>query len=405
MESTGPGHVRSAREPLSRSHRSDKPANAPACVEVWSGGTITVDSQLEALKGEINADTAQSGGVNCCAWIDLFAHRGHRRSRAIPIGVFALHANQLSLEQLLRRLRSPPSRPPAISPPPVSPSRPTPRWVAARVELVTIEAKGNVDPGRRADSRQGRCRWPAVGFGTGGTVGARAFSGSLSWANLPGRGRSPLATFSQRAPEIPAGKSGSSSCSRPVSGFQQHHRHPVPMSPSVTSTNPALAAERRVLPRRRTLPSLCARCQTACAPGRGPRTRPSSRPRPRPIGECGRDRELHHHRHCRTATANSTNVKLTDVVPSGFTWTVGGADAAEPARQASPPPTRGGHDAHVQLRHDGPGHHQDHHPEHANERQQRQLPDRRHDHEYGNGHVRRRPRHQRRQFRSRSRSR
>src|SRR5262249_2539163 len=92
VASTGPSHV---KPPVNHCHapdRLDKPVNAPACVEIWSGGPLTINGVLPH-NGEINADTAQSGGTNCCAWIDLFAG-GDISSVGPNTGTSAVHANQ-----------------------------------------------------------------------------------------------------------------------------------------------------------------------------------------------------------------------------------------------------------------------------------------------------------------------
>ncbi len=74
VESTGPGHVVPTNPP-NRCNLRNRPHNTTidpmACVEVWSGGSLIID-RTGTRKGEINADTAQSGGTSI-AWVDLFA--------------------------------------------------------------------------------------------------------------------------------------------------------------------------------------------------------------------------------------------------------------------------------------------------------------------------------------------
>ncbi|MBI3245077.1 MAG: DUF4215 domain-containing protein [Deltaproteobacteria bacterium] len=74
VQSTGPGHVVPTNPP-NRCNLNDRPHDTTidpmACVEVWSGGSLLID-RTGARKGEINADTGQSGGTQI-AWIDLFA--------------------------------------------------------------------------------------------------------------------------------------------------------------------------------------------------------------------------------------------------------------------------------------------------------------------------------------------
>ena len=271
MSYRGPGGVHrpgarpAPREPLSRPR--GKPANAPACVEVWSGGTSR--STARVLKGEINVDTAQSGGVNCCAWIDLFAI-GDIAIKGDTGGVFALHANQLGLTNSFGGL--PPSRPPAISPPPVSPSRPRDTGRQHGWDRHP-RGQGQCRPGRRADSRQGRCRcrrglrnWRD---GRGARVqrdpelGEPPRWGPVHWRR---------SAYGHR---VPAGQRGATT-SRPV-GLPATPPVPCSHSPSVSPpTRPSRRAS--VLPRRRTCRAMC-RCRTACAPP-GILRCPSSKARP-----------------------------------------------------------------------------------------------------------------------------
>ncbi len=71
VESTGPGHVvpNSPSNHCDSAFRPGKPSNSTACVECWAGNSLTID---RTAHGEVNADTAQSGGHQI-AWIDLFA--------------------------------------------------------------------------------------------------------------------------------------------------------------------------------------------------------------------------------------------------------------------------------------------------------------------------------------------
>jgi hypothetical protein len=218
VESTGPGHV---RPPVNRCHAPDKPANASACVEVWSGGTITVNASSN-LKGEINVDTAQSGGVNCCAWIDLFAI-GDIAIKGDTGGVFALHANQLNLSNSFGG------------------------WITAKSTAGNITASGlaiqakatlggrgvesspsrlGASTQRRADSRRAMPTWRGFGLVT---VGARVQRTS-ELGDLPGGVQStgdarPTGTD----PSEPEGPS-----SHVLWGFQQHHW----LFPFSLSTNP-----------------------------------------------------------------------------------------------------------------------------------------------------------------------
>ncbi|MDP9212076.1 MAG: hypothetical protein M3N59_02255, partial [bacterium] len=107
VQSTGPGHQPGnpnnnsvvARDCFdadggdeSNATRPDKPVNSTACVEIWAGGDLVIDS-TGVHKGEVNADTAQSGGIQGIGWIDLIA-RGDITINGDSTGVFAIHANQ-----------------------------------------------------------------------------------------------------------------------------------------------------------------------------------------------------------------------------------------------------------------------------------------------------------------------
>ena len=328
VESTGPGHV---RPPVNRCHAPDKPANASACVEVWSGGTITVDA-TSSLKGEINVDTAQSGGVNCCAWIDLFA-MGDIAIKGDTGGIFALHANQLGVSNAFGGWITVKSRAGNITA--------TGFAIQAKATLggstggiVAIEAKGNVD----LDDAQIDAKGDADaggGFGTGGTVGARAFSGTLSWANLPG-GVQSTGDVRPTGTGIPAAQRGAislTSCG--ASSNTTGTLFPFTLG---VSTNPALPPN-VCSPAAPDVPSYVSLPDCVCA-GPGIPDVSIVKSATKPIINAG---EIASYTITVTAdgTANSTNVKLTDVVPSGFTWTVGGADA-QSCSPASPPPIAGG---------------------------------------------------------------
>jgi parallel beta-helix repeat protein len=101
VASIGPGHKLPLAN-LCNVDRPGKPANSAACVEVWSGTTLLIDS-TNGHKGEVNADTGQSGGINGRSWIDLLANlaiaiQGNPTAPAAGNNdtnpAFAVHANQ-----------------------------------------------------------------------------------------------------------------------------------------------------------------------------------------------------------------------------------------------------------------------------------------------------------------------
>ena len=71
--------------------RTDKPANSTACVEIWAGTTLTINSVLPH-NGQVNADTGSGGGNEGTSWIDLFA-RGNINIIGDSRTFFAVHAN------------------------------------------------------------------------------------------------------------------------------------------------------------------------------------------------------------------------------------------------------------------------------------------------------------------------
>ena len=72
VQSTGPGHA--AAQPLcTPPNRPGKPANSTACVEIWSGTTIIIDS-TGTHKGEVHADVGFAGGSSGRGWIDILAN-------------------------------------------------------------------------------------------------------------------------------------------------------------------------------------------------------------------------------------------------------------------------------------------------------------------------------------------
>jgi hypothetical protein len=93
VESTGPGHQvpTSPANRCSSVTRPDKPANSTACVEIWAGDSLTIDS-TGSHAGQVNADVGFSGGTLGHGWIDLLA-RGSIGILGNPVAPFSIHAN------------------------------------------------------------------------------------------------------------------------------------------------------------------------------------------------------------------------------------------------------------------------------------------------------------------------
>ena len=71
---------------------TDKPANSQACIEIWAGNELLIDSNPPNA-GHLNADTGFSGGSSGTSWIDVFA-RGPVTINGDVAVPFAVHANQ-----------------------------------------------------------------------------------------------------------------------------------------------------------------------------------------------------------------------------------------------------------------------------------------------------------------------
>ena len=76
VASTGPGHNRPPKNRCDSNNpgaplRPGKPVNSTACVEIWSGGPLLIDSVVH--NGEVNADVGQSGGPEGLGWVELLA--------------------------------------------------------------------------------------------------------------------------------------------------------------------------------------------------------------------------------------------------------------------------------------------------------------------------------------------
>jgi hypothetical protein len=187
VQSTGPGHVFPQNPP---NHcgplggRPDKPADSTACVEIWSGGPLVVDSTLPN-KGEVSADVGQSGGIGH-SWIDLIAFKDVNII-GDTTGPFAVHANQF-LNDSIGGIITVKSKTGSIFATGLAiqadatrqdMSAPAP---GGKGGSVTIEANLNVDLDGATIFARGDFV-AAGGYGDGGQVSARARNGTLSWQN------------------------------------------------------------------------------------------------------------------------------------------------------------------------------------------------------------------------------
>ena len=90
VESTGPGQQAPRGKNLCNyPPRAGKPLNSTACVELWSLGSVLIDSG-----GEISADTGFSGGTQGSGWIDVLSLDGTVEIAGDAVSPYAVHANQ-----------------------------------------------------------------------------------------------------------------------------------------------------------------------------------------------------------------------------------------------------------------------------------------------------------------------
>ena len=182
VQSTGDGHAppNAPGNHCFDSIHQDKPPKSTGCIEVWSGGTLTVNPTAE-----LNADTGGSGGNVGTSWIDLFA-RGDVLSdgNAAP---FSVHANGLGG---------------SVETGGVVTVKSTQGSVAAHGKAlqanatvhngdhggsVTVEA--SIDVAFTLNAPNNPPTLEAKGGGTtgvGGAIAARAFTGSLTWLSGAG---------------------------------------------------------------------------------------------------------------------------------------------------------------------------------------------------------------------------
>lgn len=93
VQSTGPGFAIPNNPPnhCDSVTRPDKPSNSTACVEIWGGDSVTIDS-TSTHAGQVNADIGTSGGASGRSWIDVFS-RGSITILGDTVAPFAVHAN------------------------------------------------------------------------------------------------------------------------------------------------------------------------------------------------------------------------------------------------------------------------------------------------------------------------
>ncbi len=182
VESTGPAHSVPNSPPnhCNSTNRPDKPTNSTACIEVWAGDALIIDNS-GSKNGEVNADTAQSGGHQI-AWVDLFAN-GDITLIGSTTGKFLVHANE-SLTNAEGGLITVKTLAGSI----------TASGLTIQADATAAGGTGGVIMIEAADevtlntaSVFARGDFNATGgLGSGGVLFAHAFNGALTWLNGEG---------------------------------------------------------------------------------------------------------------------------------------------------------------------------------------------------------------------------
>ncbi len=225
VESTGRGHgipnsptnhcyYRVAGTP-GQDPRPDKSPSSTACIEVWSGTAVVIDSLTGQRRGELNADIGFTGGSNGRSWIDVYARGsitvldGDANDHVVALpgsaqgffSQFAVHANMLNVTNgqgglltLMSTGGSLAGTQHALQ------ADATP--AGGRGGQIQVSAAQNVSFNTASIFARGDFIQTG-GFGVGGAVTARAYSGTLVWQNGTGDVR-PTGTN----PSLPAANRG-----------------------------------------------------------------------------------------------------------------------------------------------------------------------------------------------------
>lgn len=158
--------------------RPDKPANSTACVEVWAGDLLVIDSR-PPLNGEVRAETG-NGGTDGTSWIDLFA-RGPISILGDTTDPFAVHANGLAGSNDNGGDVTVKSTENTVTASGLALQADATNPGGSGGNLI-VEAFGNVTLDTASLFARGDFN-PAGGLGIGGVIAARSFNGALSWQN------------------------------------------------------------------------------------------------------------------------------------------------------------------------------------------------------------------------------
>jgi hypothetical protein len=212
VESTGNGHG-PPNNPANHCVLPGKSPSSTACVQIWSGGTVLIDStpaadSMAGNAGEINADIGFAGGSNGRSWIEIFAAggvtirdgTGNDHPVEIPGGApvpstFAVHANMMAVTNAnggLINITSTTADVVASGDAVQASGRPAEGGgpPGGNGGEIHIEANRNVTLNGARIFAQGDIAGTG-GFGNGGHIGTtngpvRAFNGPLSWTSGTG---------------------------------------------------------------------------------------------------------------------------------------------------------------------------------------------------------------------------
>jgi parallel beta-helix repeat protein len=193
VQSTGPGHSVPNSPPnhCNGANRPDKPSDSTACIEIWAGDSLEINSTAPH-NGEVNADTAQSGGFKR-SWIDVFV-RGNLNIVGDTVAPYAIHANEFR-EGSIGGIITVKSRDGAVSADGLAiqanacrlnPADCSVPFNGGRGGEITIEAGGPIlpqfpsgDVNLHAASIQARGANQGGGSQAGGQIEARSFNGQV----------------------------------------------------------------------------------------------------------------------------------------------------------------------------------------------------------------------------------
>jgi hypothetical protein len=241
--------------------RLDKDPSSTACVEIWAGTNILIDSATGARRGEVNADIGFAGGTNGRSWIDIFLNGnltvqdGVNNDHNVPLpgggnffSTFAVHANMLRLTNGFGGMVRAWTTGGSVA---ASGNAFQADATPAGGDGGSVSAQAALNLNFTGGSLFARGDFNAAGgFGVGGALAARAFQGSVTWPSGSGDVR-------PTGLDVSAASDGTLAITH-CTGFTPGATFPTnggadPGFPSITNTCPGPTAP--TLPTYVTLPS------------------------------------------------------------------------------------------------------------------------------------------------------